>query len=305
MSFYSPIPKHSKPLFAFEDVQDRHNSPYLKSYYHHFPDFIPHHTHDFFEINIVTAGVGKHLLAGRELLTQKGDVFVIPPHTRHGYSCKEGMTVYHILLSNLFLANFSPLLEKMRGYDLLFHYEPLLREHLVQPFYLKAGDIPFEILKRSIDLIEDCGASEQLAYETEKVAHALSLIAALSKTIHDLKPLHPDAFPNEHVLTIIESMDYIDTHAEEKLDFRELARRSALSYSTYLRYFKALSGTTPVRYQTDCRIQKAVTLLLNSNDSILEIALSCGFYDSSHFIREFVKRKNSSPGDFRKQAGRI
>lgn len=297
-----PIPMHEKPLFAFEDVKDRHNGIYVKSYYHHFPDFIPHHTHDFYEINIVTAGVGKHLLGDRELLTQKGDVFIIPPHTRHGYSCKDGMTVYHILLSPLFLASFSPMLEKMRGFELLFHYEPLLREHLSRPFYLKSGDISFEVLKRSMDLIEDWSASEQEYYEMEKVAHTVSLIGVLSKAIHERNPLRTDAFSGEHVLTIIESMDYLDTHAEEKLDFQELARRSALSYSTYLRYFKKLAGTTPARYQTDCRIQRAVTLLLNGDDSILDVALSCGFYDSSHFIREFIRRKKISPGEFRRQA---
>jgi len=298
MSIIERIPEHRISVFKFEDVRSRPGGRYVKSYYHDLTRFLPYHTHDFYEINIVYSGVGKHQLAGRELLTQKGDVFIIPPHARHGYSCHETLTVYHILLSNLFVANFDQLLKKMRGYDLLFNFEPMLREHVEKAFYLKAGDIPFEVLKTHIDRIEFCTQTEE-DYETEKAAHVLSLIATLSKSIHELKPLNIEALPNEHVLTVIESMEYIEGHCEEKLDFMKMPLRSALSYSTYLKYFKKLSGTTPAKYQNSCRIRKAVGMLLNSNDSILTIALSCGFYDSSHFIREFMKEKQVSPSDFR------
>lgn len=298
MPFLNPIPLHNTSLFKFENVHYDKNCKYVKSYYHHLNDFLPYHTHDFYEINIVYSGVGIHQLEKREILTQCGDVFIIPPHMKHGYSCHEDLTVYHILLSNLFIDTYLPFLEKLCGYNMIFNIEPMFRENFEKPYYLKSEDIPFEQLKHHIKLIDAYGKNFD---ESAKVAHVLSLIATLSNTIYSLRPINTDTLPNEHVLTVLESMAYIEKHFDSKIDIKKVAHKSANSYSTYLRYFKAISGTTPYNYQIKCKIKNAVNLLLNTNESILSIALTCGFYDSSHFIREFIKEKQISPSDFRKE----
>ena len=298
MSFFNEIPLHTTSLFSFENVPYSVNNKYVKSYYHHLTEFIPYHTHDFYEINIVYSGVGKHKLKNREILTQRGDVFIIPPHMNHGYSCHEELTVYHILLSNAFIATFSPLLEKMRGYNMAFNIEPMFREYFEKPYYLKSEDIPFEQLKHQIALIEAHNRAD--CNESATVAHILSLIATLSDAIYSLRPINTDTVPNEHVLTVLECMEYIEKHFNDRIDFKEIAQKSAYSYSTFLGCFKALSGTTPSKYQMKCKIKNAVNMLLNTNESILAIGLTCGFYDSSHFIREFIKEKGVSPSKFRK-----
>lgn len=299
MSINQSIPQHSKPLFNFEDVKTAHNEKYIKSYYHELSDFLPLHTHAFYEINIISSGAGKHRFGDKEILTRKGDIFIIPPHTRHGYSCNEKLKVYHILLSELFVATFSRLLKNMKGYDLLFNYEPMLRGRINENFYLRSGDIPTDTVKTFIDLIEGCSEGDEI-YEAEKLSHVLSLIAALSKAIHELKPLACDSFPDKHTLSLIESMEYIEMHFAEKIDIKDLSQRTALSYSTYLRYFKKLSGSTPTEYQNACRIKNASSRLLNTTDSIMNIGLDCGFYDSSHFIREFLRLTGLTPTEFRR-----
>ena len=299
MSFFDQIPLHTTSLFKFESVPHETDHKYIKSYYHHLTDFIPYHTHDFYEINIIYSGVGKHKLENREILTQRGDVFIIPPNMKHGYSCKDELTVYHILLSNSFIAVYSPLLEKMRGYNMIFNIEPLFREHIEKTYYLKSEDIPFEQLKHHISLIESYNRADNC--EPTIIAHVLSLIALLSNAIFLSKPLTIDTLPNEQVLTVLESLEYIEKHYDDKIDFKYIAHKSAYSYSTYLRYFKKLTGTTPAKYQTKCKIKNAANMLLNTNESILSIALTCGFYDSSHFIKEFIREKQISPSKFRKE----
>lgn len=298
MPFLDPIPLHKTSLFTFEDVPYGGNRKYIKSYYHHLSDFIPYHTHDFYEINIVYRGVGMHQLEKKEILTQRGDVFIIPPHMKHGYSCHADLTVYHILLSNLFIDTFLSFLKKMRGYNMIFNIEPMFREYFEKPYYLKSEDIPFEQLKYHIALIEAHNRAD--SNESATVAHILSLIATLSDTIYSLRPINADTLSNQHVLTVLESMEYIEKHSNDRIDFKEIAHKSAHSYSTYLRCFKLLSGTTPSKYQTKCKIKNAVSMLLNTNESILSIGLTCGFYDSSHFIREFIKEKGVSPSKYRK-----
>ena len=300
MAIFDKIPEHKTSCFEFEKVQTDYNEKYVKSYFHYIDDFLPYHKHGFYEINIIYDGVGKHMFGSKEILTSKGDVFVIPPNIEHGYSSSGALTVYHILISELFIANFSELLSKMCGYGLLFDLEPLLRSRLDGALYLKRNDIPFDILKRYIEMIEECALES--GFEAEKCAHVLSLIAVLSKAMSQRRQTDVDHFPRKQVLTVIESMEYIDTHYAKKIDYRELAARGAVSYSTFLRCFKKLSGMTPVKYQLGCKIKAAANMLLGTNESVLTVALECGFFDSSHFIREFIKEKGISPSEFRKKA---
>ena len=300
MAIFDKIPEHTISCFEFGSVRIENDEKYVKSYFHPIKDFLPSHKHGFYEINIICDGVGKHVFGSREILTRKGDVFVIPPNIEHGYSSSGSLTVYHILLSELFFARFSETLSEMRGYGLLFDLEPLLRSRIDGALYLKNSDIPFDVLKKYIDMIEECVLEG--GFEAERCAHVLSLIAVLSRAMSQGRQIEADSFPRKQALTVIESMEYIDVHYAQKIDFRELASRGAVSYSTFLRRFKGLSGMTPAKYQLGCKIKAAANMLLATNESVLTVALENGFFDSSHFIREFIKEKGISPNEFRKKA---
>ena len=125
MSLLEQIPLHDTAIFNFDEVPYEKNHKYIKSYHHCIADFLPYHTHDFFEINIVFSGVGLHRLENRDILTRQGDIFVIPPNMKHGYSCHKDLNVFHILLSHSFIDVFLPLLEKMHGYNMLFNIHRL------------------------------------------------------------------------------------------------------------------------------------------------------------------------------------
>lgn len=290
------VPEHKKTFWKFEDVQKQQGNRYVKSYYHILDNVLPMHSHDFYEINIVTGGAGNHYIQASEVLACKGDIFVIPPNVKHGYTCSDKMTVYHILLSNSFFAEYLTLLEKLPGYRFLFHIEPMLRASVEKPFYLKAECISVESVKRFIGMLES-GENEAAS-----VCHVLSLIAEMSDKMHRFHDLNDRDLPDRKVLSLIESIEYIENHYAQKLDYRSVANRCAVSYSTYWRLFKKLTGTTPMEYQMRCRIKASEFLLRSTDESIISVALSSGFYDSSHFIREFVKRKHMTPAEFRRSS---
>lgn len=294
------VPDHEIYLWTFDKAQKEAKREYVKYYAHILNGALARHMHDFYEINLITGGSGKHFVGDKEIIASRGDVFVIPPHIRHGYSCKGNMTVYHILLSNGFMAAFAPFLEQLPGYAMLFHIEPMLRGRLEKAFYLRLDRSEFERVNRYIALIEE--GEDVPEAQTEKALHILSLIAVLSAKMNAPRALNDGGVPIERVQTIIESMEYIEKNFAEKLRFGEVAARCAVSYSTFLRLFKNFSGVTPAEYQMHCRIENAAKLLTNEGETVLSTALSCGFYDSSHFIREFIKRKGVSPADFRKHA---
>lgn len=63
------------------------------------------------------------------------------------------------------------------------------------------------------------------------------------------------------------------------------------------KYFASSLGD----YLREQRIKRALSYMLNKNDSLTEIANRCGFSDQSHFIRTFRAYMHTTPSAFRKQ----
>ncbi len=66
------------------------------------------------------------------------------------------------------------------------------------------------------------------------------------------------------------------------------------------RLFKKQTGITFREFLNSVRIRHAFFDLLNTDDSITDIALNNGFPDSRGFIRQFKKKYGQLPADFRK-----
>lgn len=65
---------------------------------------------------------------------------------------------------------------------------------------------------------------------------------------------------------------------------------------------------TPVEFLISYRLKKACELLITTKKSILEIALECGFNNSSYFGKLFKQQYHTSPGEYawqHKTAGRF
>lgn len=85
-----------------------------------------------------------------------------------------------------------------------------------------------------------------------------------------------------------------------KVGLDELARACGLSRSHFARAFKTTTGVSPLQWLLAQRIERAKTLLLNSNLPIDQVAHGCGFTDQSHFTRAFLKAVKVTPGRWRR-----
>lgn len=79
-----------------------------------------------------------------------------------------------------------------------------------------------------------------------------------------------------------------------------LAEKVFMSERTFLRRFKALTGTTPAKWLSDMRLQKARSLLEQTNDSMERIAEQAGFGTSETLRTQFRKQLNLTPLAYRK-----
>lgn len=80
-----------------------------------------------------------------------------------------------------------------------------------------------------------------------------------------------------------------------------LATLCGLSRSHFTRAFKASTGLPPHRWLMHFRIQRAQDMLERSTESIVAIALACGFADQSHLTRVFHALTGTSPAAWRRQ----
>lgn len=89
--------------------------------------------------------------------------------------------------------------------------------------------------------------------------------------------------------------DYIKSRYAENIPLTELSSVADLSSFHLLRIFRDHIGVPPHEYQIHMRINEARSLLRDGH-SIAEAALKVGFFDQSHFSRNFKRITGMTPG---------
>ncbi|MEG1887851.1 MAG: AraC family transcriptional regulator [Oscillospiraceae bacterium] len=106
----------------------------------------------------------------------------------------------------------------------------------------------------------------------------------------------------QHTYQIKKVLQRIREDYKEPLTLSMLAAESDLSPKYFCRAFYQIIGRTPIDYLNYYRIECAGEKLLTTDESVTDIALSCGFNDLSYFIKTFKKRKNISPKKYRSRS---
>jgi AraC family transcriptional regulator len=84
----------------------------------------------------------------------------------------------------------------------------------------------------------------------------------------------------------------------------EIAAACGLSSGHFARAFRRSTGLAPHAWLLTARVEQAMTLLRQTDLSLSEIALACGFADHSHFSRVFTRQTGQSPGIWRRLSRR-
>lgn len=93
---------------------------------------------------------------------------------------------------------------------------------------------------------------------------------------------------------------YIRTNYNQPITLEIAARYANMSTTYFSKKFKSVTGFGFKEYLCKIRLTEASKLLLETNNSITDIAFSCGFSDSNYFGDVFKKLKGISPLQYRK-----
>ena len=91
------------------------------------------------------------------------------------------------------------------------------------------------------------------------------------------------------------------THLEEELPLATLAAQAGLSAFHLHRIFAAAAGETPKQFTLRLRLGRAAAMLLTAEDSVLSVALACGFQSHEGFCRAFRRRFGMTPSAYRRR----
>lgn len=107
-------------------------------------------------------------------------------------------------------------------------------------------------------------------------------------------------FSRSQVTAAKEAKKYLLAHLGEHITITELADMLGISSTSLKICFKGVYGDTINGYITNCKMQKAASLLKNTDKSVLEIAGIVGYNNGSKFAGAFRRVMNKSPNEYRK-----
>lgn len=92
---------------------------------------------------------------------------------------------------------------------------------------------------------------------------------------------------------------FIREHYCEIISMQDVARAMNYSDTHFCRLFKQCFQVNFSVYMNDFRVEKAKELLENTNHSVKEVGVFCGYRDTSYFIRVFKRFTGATPSDYR------
>jgi len=271
------------PYRVWFDEEYLDNDKFVNVYLHEDYD-VKMHSHQFYEINIIINGDGRHYIGDTDLAAHTGDVFVIPPEIPHGYYTNGRLDIYHILIKNVFLSRYREELLELPGYDILFNFEPLIRQFSGTEMNLNISTVKLEEIKKELENIRFAEENGRYFYENILI---LNFISKLGKLLN--KKLKNDNGSTRENREIIAVMEYIKDNLGNKITLSKIAKFGNMSTATLNRRFREYLNISPMEYVTKCRVNLARELIDEKKCTKAEIAQICGFYDSVHMNKTLIK----------------
>lgn len=85
---------------------------------------------------------------------------------------------------------------------------------------------------------------------------------------------------------------------DDTCSIKEYCQEIKTNYSTLNRNFIKIVGISTKKFERLIKFRKSLCNLIGTNDSLTSIALTSGYFDQAHFIREFKKFSNHTPSNY-------
>lgn len=135
--------------------------------------------------------------------------------------------------------------------------------------------------------------------ESEPLIMESRAIMFIGDFIFNYFDMHPiETPPRQRRAKLAQVKSYMDENFKEQIRLDDLAQISGMTKFSLLRNFKADYKLSPHAYLINQRINYAKQLLLEGK-TIASTAVTCGFFDQSHFVKTFRHYMGIAPIDYK------
>lgn len=283
-----------KEHIRFQDER-LHYSAYLPENEPQFYGDILWHWHDEFEFGYVIEGSILYKTNQHEYVLHKGDGIFINSgvlHYLHPFAPSRKAKLQIQFFDKTFLGGYAGSIFDLKYVTVVTEQ----KQSDIIPFYHQnAADRPLLAnLQNTVQIMQ-----EQKNFFEFRLRN---LFSAMWETVYAraMALQQPEiTFSPQEDERIKHLISFINEHYSEKLTVAQIAKSILVSERECFRLFQNMLGMTPVEFLISYRLKKACELLITTQKSILEIALECGFSNSSYFGKLFKQQYLASPGEYR------
>lgn len=262
-----------------------------------YPDhfFVERHWHHTVEIIYILKGEFHFEINLENYLLKTGDICFLNGEDLHQITGIGSDTAHDVLIFDPLILNFS--------------YPDELEEQIIAPFLARKQILPHIIHPSDSAHTSICPVFQQImelsvrkssGWYAECKLLLLRLLCIMAEQ-HLLVTAENSITASDFIKIdrYKKLVSYMEEHYPEPVTLEQLGNVIACNPQYLCRFFKEITGTSPVRYLIERRIEHACKLLTETGKPILEISLDCGFENASYFIRKFRQLKGCTPKEYR------
>lgn len=141
--------------------------------------------------------------------------------------------------------------------------------------------------------------NNQFLKNLQQITTLDSLCHKLQEIVETFSESMFNYIPSKNNDIIKKAMLYMSEKFNTPLSLEEVAAHVHLHPSYFSTMFKNVTGSSFKEYLNKIRIEESKLLLLNTDFSIIDIAIAVGFEDQSYFSKVFKKFTGTTPKQFR------
>lgn len=254
----------------------------------------PCHWHDDIEWIYVISGKMCYYINGKRILLNEKDSLMVNTRQLHyGYSCQEQDYRFLCILfhPSLFGCN-KALLQK--------YVTPVIENADCEYLHFQSGQTRGLEIAAYLEQIRCIKENAANAYELQAVAVMFQLWSSLLQC-GELVIEDRSYDRNSDLESQKKMVSFIYQNYAEQLSLNEIAASGNVSRSKCCLIFKHYLHQSPVDFLNMFRLKTSCDLLRNTEQSITDIALSCGFNHLSYFSKLFSRNFGCTPREYRSQ----
>lgn len=235
------------------------------------------HYHEEMELIFIESGTITALKGADEILLNREDICFFMPGEIHGFKSAATNNIYVIKL------NITSYTENIDFWRIRLKNNKISSDN---PIYDRIKPLLDEMIKEYKD--------KKTGYEFA-IRHCKNEIIKVLLRESDYSII--DNNKNLRLLNLINV--YFEENFDQQIDLESTAKECHFSKYYFLHKLKELTGMTFTQFLNAFRLEKAENLLRNTNISITEIALKCGFSNLRGFNRTFKNNFGTTPSKYR------